>query len=147
MHSSSFVVSSFLRGRLNAPSGVRTPFFELVYTLHCCRLRAQAIVSDVALFACTQHIEERSSVWKHSWMCISQHARDDEPAIWVWVNEILLDSSNEALVFDCCIMPVERMGDAASAQLIAAVEFDNIRGDGAGIAFEKVIVLDVDGGS
>eukprot|EP00752_Nemacystus_decipiens_P011513 g10223.t1 len=55
--------------------------------------------------------------------------KTDGPAIWVWVNDILLESSNEALILDCCIMQVRRMKDAASTQLGAAIELDEIRGD------------------
>lgn len=99
----------------------------------------------MASVACTRHVEERSSCWKHPWMCISDNRRDDEPAIWVWVNDILLDSSNEALVLDCCIMPVRQMAGAFSAKLGAAVELDQFRGDGAGIQFAKVAGVGSDG--
>eukprot|EP00752_Nemacystus_decipiens_P011512 g10222.t1 len=79
--------------------------------------------------------------WAHSfhpWVCISENRRDDEPAVWVWVNEILLDSSNEALVLDCCVMPVRKMAGAVSARLGAAVELDSLtRGDGTGIILPK----------
>lgn len=66
--------------------------------------------------ACERHNEDLP-FWKHPWVCMADSHSDDEPAIWVWVNEILLDSSNEALVLDCCIMPVDRMDDPASLQL------------------------------
>ena len=106
----------------------------------------QETILAIASIAWTRHIEGRSSCWKHPWVCVSENGRDDEPAIWVWVNEILLESSNEALVLDCCIMPVGRMrDDAASVQLGAAIEIDNLSGDGAGTVYPKVIVLDVCG--
>lgn len=75
-------------------------------------------------------------------MCISESGRDDEPAIWVWVNDIVLDSGNEALILDCCVMPVGQMGDAVSAQLGVSAELDSIRRDGAGAVVLKVIILD-----
>lgn len=92
----------------------------------------------LASTACTRHVEDRSSVWKHPWLCLSENGRDDEPAIWMFVNEILLESTNEALILDCCILPVERRGSALSCQLGAAIELEQLRGDGAGIAFSKV---------
>lgn len=39
----------------------------------------------------------------------------------MWVNEILLDSTNEALVLDCCVMPEDSIGHEASLQLVAGV--------------------------
>lgn len=81
----------------------------------------------IATMACERHVEDLP-VWAHPWVCIADSHRDDEPAIWVWVNEILLDSSNEALVLDCCIMPVDRMDDAASTQLKESVAIQNISG-------------------
>lgn len=105
----------------------------------------QETILGVASVACTSHIEERSSCWKRPWICISENGRDDEPAIWVWVNGILLDSSNEGLVLDCCVMPVGRMGEATSTQLGAAIELDKLNGDGAGTVYPKVVVLDVNG--
>lgn len=54
-------------------------------------------------------------------MCITNNQRLDKPVLWVWVNEILLDSSNQALVLDCCIMPAENLGQDSSLQLGAAV--------------------------
>lgn len=96
----------------------------------------------MASVVCEGHIESRSSSWKHPWVCISESGWvDDEPAIWVWVNETLLNSSKEALVFDCLVMPVGRMRDAVSAQLGAAVEVDKIRSDGAGTIYFEVTVL------
>ncbi|CAM9230359.1 unnamed protein product [Scytosiphon promiscuus] len=70
----------------------------------------------IASTACMYHDDELP-IWTHPWVCISENRSKDEPALWVWVNEILLDSSNEALVLDCCIMPVDRMEQPASAQL------------------------------
>lgn len=71
----------------------------------------------------TEQDDEDLPVWPHPWVCIAEGHRDDGPAIWVWVNEVLLDSSNEALVLDCCVMPVSnRVGDAASAQLMESIE-------------------------
>ena len=62
-------------------------------------------------------------VWPHPWVCLTEGHRDNGPAIWIWVNEILLDSSNEALVLDCCVMPVSnRVGHAPSAQLMESIE-------------------------
>ncbi|CAM9318300.1 unnamed protein product [Ectocarpus sp. 13 AM-2016] len=43
--------------------------------------------------ACDHHDEAHASSWKHPWICITEIRRDDEPALWVWVNEILLDST------------------------------------------------------
>lgn len=77
-------------------------------------------------------------MWKHPWVCLSENHLDDEPALWVFVNEILLDSSNEALILDCCILPVERRGGAVSTQLGAAVEIEQLRGNGVGIAGSTV---------
>lgn len=74
-------------------------------------------------------------------MCITENRRDDEPALWVWVNEILLDSTNEALILDCCVMLADRMDSAASIQLGTALELDDIQGRGAGIRFPKVSIV------
>ncbi|CAM9617444.1 unnamed protein product [Hapterophycus canaliculatus] len=70
----------------------------------------------IASTVCTLH-EDELPIWTHPWVCVSENHRNDEPALWVWVNEVLLDSSNEALVLDCCIMPVDRLDEAASTQL------------------------------
>lgn len=55
-------------------------------------------------------------------ICITEARK---PALWVWVYNILLDSSNEALVLDCCFMPVDDTSDAASAKLSGAAESAN----------------------
>lgn len=75
---------------------------------------------DIATSACATH-DDDSPVWKHSWVCITVNQRQDEPALWVWVNEILLDPSNQALVLDCCVVPVDRMSHEASLRLGAAI--------------------------
>ncbi|CAM9120897.1 unnamed protein product [Ectocarpus sp. 6 AP-2014] len=78
----------------------------------------------IASMACTYHQDELP-VWTHPWVCISDNHRFDQPAIWLWVNEILLDSSNEALILDCCVMPVARMDDPVSAQLRETIELQD----------------------
>ena len=80
----------------------------------------QESLSDIAASACATNNDD-NSIWKHEWACITNNQRRDEPALWVWVNDILLDSSNEALVLDCCIMPVDSMDHEASLQLDAVV--------------------------
>lgn len=67
----------------------------------------------IASFACGEHNEDRP-VWKHPWVCVADTCDDSKRALWVWVNGVLLDSSNEALVLDCCIMPVNGIGDAST---------------------------------
>lgn len=74
-------------------------------------------------------------------MCITENRRDDEPALWVWVNEILLDPTNEALILDCCVMLADRMDSPASMQLGIALELEDIYGRGTGICFPKVNVV------
>ncbi|CAB1098062.1 unnamed protein product [Ectocarpus sp. CCAP 1310/34] len=91
--------------------------------------------------ACEHHDEAHASSWKHPWMCITENRRDDEPALWVWVNEILLDSTNEALILDCCVMLADRMDSAASILLGTALELDIIQGRGAHIRFPKVSIV------
>lgn len=90
----------------------------------------------IASTVCKRHVEDGRG-WEHPWVCITDGNDMDQPALWVWVNEILLDSSNEALVLDCCVMLVDRFGGEASTQLGAAIELDEIHG-GAGIFFAKV---------
>ena len=80
----------------------------------------QESIRDIAASACATHKEDRST-WKHGWSCITNDQRHDGPALWVWVNEILLDSTNQALVLDCCILPVDRMDHEASLQLGIAI--------------------------
>lgn len=87
--------------------------------------------------ACMHHSEDRSS-WKHNWMCLTEYRADRNPAIWVYVNEILLESTNEALILDCCIMPVDRLGDVASAQHGSALEVNQFLCGEAGVQFMKV---------
>lgn len=71
--------------------------------------------------------EDELPVWPHPWVCLTEGHRDNGPAIWIWVNEILLDSSNEALVLDCCVMPVSnRVGHAPSAQLMESIELQGL---------------------
>ncbi|CAM9211239.1 unnamed protein product, partial [Laminaria digitata] len=74
----------------------------------------------IAASACATHNEDNPT-WKHEWACITNTERHDEPTLWVWVNEILLDPSNQALVLDCCIMPVDSMLHEASLKLDAVV--------------------------
>lgn len=87
----------------------------------------------IASMACTHHQDELP-VWTHPWVCISENHRFDQPALWLWVNEILLDSSNEALILDCCVMPVARMDDPVSAQLRETIELQ----DGPSFVASKV---------
>lgn len=83
----------------------------------------------------TEHHDEDLPVWAHPWVCIAENHDEDGPAIWVWANEVLLDSSNEALVLDCCVMPVlNRVSDAAAAQLMESIYIQ----DGATIMAVKV---------
>eukprot|EP00752_Nemacystus_decipiens_P005603 g5071.t1 len=71
----------------------------------------------------TEKDDDDLPVWPHPWVCLTEAHRDDGPAIWIWLNEVLLDSSNEALVLDCCVMPVSnRIGHAATAQLMESIE-------------------------
>lgn len=105
-------------------------------------MNAQEAMLAIVSTPCESHTEDRSSCWKHRWVCIREaEGRDDDKAIWIWVNEILLEPSNEAVVVDCCVMPVGRIGDTVSTQLGAAVEFDKIRGDEAGVMFWEVPVV------
>lgn len=86
---------------------------------------------------CKNHNEDRPG-WKHPWVCITERGELGNRAIWIWVNDVLLDSSNEALMLDCCIISVERMVDAASARLGAAIDEDNDEEGGPGIYFVEV---------
>lgn len=86
----------------------------------------QETLLAIASTSCTHH-DDKLPVWTHKWVCVSDNHRRDEPALWVWVNEILLDSSNEALVLDCCIMPVDRLDDAASAQLMLQLDLSSLK--------------------
>ncbi len=66
----------------------------------------------------SKHHKRDFPVWPGPWVCIAEDRdRHDIPAIWIWVNEILLDSSNEALLLDCCVLPVDRLGDEVCSQL------------------------------
>lgn len=94
---------------------------------------AQESFMVIASMACTHHKDELP-VWTHPWVCISEKHRFDQPALWLWVNEILLDSSNEALILDCCVMPVARMDDPVSAQLRETIELQ----DGPSFVASKV---------
>ena len=68
---------------------------------------------------CETHAENRP-FWKHPWFCLTEKSKDvDGPCLWVWVNNILLDSSNEALILDCCVTLVERVANPVSFQLCA----------------------------
>ena len=67
--------------------------------------------------ACKSHVEN-GPFWKHSWLCLRETSDGgDGSSLWVWVNNVLLDSSNEALVLDCCVTFVERMVDPVFRRL------------------------------
>lgn len=79
--------------------------------------------------------EEDLRVWKRPMMCLTddnQHPARS-PTIWLWISDILLDSNNQALVLDCCIMPVTGRHDPQSMQLGGALAQDKYE-----IAFVKV---------
>lgn len=101
-----------------------------------CTTNPQKSFLHIAAAVCEHHSEDRSG-WKHPWVCITEGGDPGKRAIWVWVDGILLDSSNEALILDCCIMPVDRMVDAASARLGKAVAQDNYD-CGPGVSFVEV---------
>ncbi|CAM9233644.1 unnamed protein product [Ectocarpus fasciculatus] len=116
--------------------GLPTPGSEIVDPVFLgLKEEILAIISTV----CDHHDEARTSSWKHPWMCITENRRGDEPALWVWVNEILLDPTNEALILDCCVMLADRMDSPASMQLGTALELEDIHGRGTGIRFPKAV--------
>lgn len=53
-------------------------------------------------------------------MRIVDKCNGSEPATWVWVSDVLMDSGNEATVLDCCIMPKYQMDAAPSLRISAA---------------------------
>lgn len=62
--------------------------------------------------------------WKHPWICLTKRPGNyDSPSLWLWVNNILLDSSNEALVVDCCILLASSRVSPAFIRLGAALEY------------------------
>lgn len=62
--------------------------------------------------------DESRPFWKHAWICLTETADShDRPSLWIWVNNILLDSSNEAIVLDCCVFPVDPLDGEASSWL------------------------------
>lgn len=63
-------------------------------------------------------------MWKHPWICLTKKSENhDGRSLWLWVNDILLDSSNEALVLDCCILFVSSLANPASIRLGAALDY------------------------
>lgn len=92
----------------------------------------------LASLTCTYHVEDRPT-WTHPWICLTESQMGDKPALWVWVNEILLDSNNEALILDCCVMPVNRLGNETSVRHGVAVELDQLFGGVAGVRNLQVI--------
>lgn len=76
----------------------------------------------IAETACTSNRDSRSP-WTRAWVCVSDTHHSGDSAVWIWVNEVLLDSSNEAVVLDCCVMPVEHLGDAVSVRLREYIEY------------------------
>ena len=66
---------------------------------------------------CKTHVENHP-FWKHSWLCLTEKSDSGNgPSLWVWVNNFLLDSSNEALVLDCCVILVEHPSNPVFRQL------------------------------
>ncbi|CBN79557.1 conserved unknown protein [Ectocarpus siliculosus] len=127
---------SFTPAERSMREGLPTPNSEIIDPVI---LGLKEEILAIISTACDHHEEAHASSWKHPWMCITENRRDDEPALWVWVNEILLDSTNEALILDCCVMLADRMDSAASIQLGTALELEEIQGRGAGIRFSKAV--------
>lgn len=91
----------------------------------------------LAANACEHHNQERSS-WKHPWVCIMERSGSyKDLVLWVWVNDILLESSNEALILDCCVMPTHRLTEA-SVRHGTAVELGKYQAGGAGVHYTEV---------
>lgn len=86
--------------------------------------RLQEILFRIVSIACSRHAENRP-VWKRPWFHLKTSHAKDQRVLWLFVNDVLLDSSNEALVLDCCIMPVERMDLGASRQLRDFIELSS----------------------
>lgn len=85
------------------------------------RLRQESFLAVIST-AITSHTENGRG-WNRSWALVADPDNHSEPAIWIWVNDLLLDSSNEALVIDCCVLPVACVGDALSLQLQRSAQF------------------------
>ncbi|CAM9358762.1 unnamed protein product [Scytosiphon promiscuus] len=96
----------------------------------------------ISAIACENHSDDRPG-WKHPWVCITEGSDRGKRAIWIWVNGILLDSSNEALILDCCVLPVDRMIDDVSARLGFAVAQDNGQ-SGPGVSLIEASTKEVD---
>lgn len=78
---------------------------------------------------------------KHPCVSITYNCDGTERASWVWVNSILLDSSNEALVLDCCVMPMnDSVCDAASSQIAAAIVGSGVF-DASDVVFKVIMIF------
>ncbi|CAN0267812.1 unnamed protein product, partial [Ectocarpus sp. 12 AP-2014] len=100
----------------------RNGVFKLNTTVDAALLGLKESFLAVISTAITSHTENGRG-WSRSWALVKDPDNHSEPAIWIWVNDLLLDSSNEALVIDCCVLPVACVGDALSLKLQRSAQF------------------------
>ncbi|CAM9288454.1 unnamed protein product [Ectocarpus fasciculatus] len=96
--------------------------FKLNTTVDAALLGLKESVLAVTRSATTSHTENGPG-WNRTWTLVEDPDYYGEPAIWIWVNDLLLDSSNEALVVDCCVLPVACRSDELSEKLHCSLQF------------------------
>lgn len=69
-----------------------------------------------------QHHDEGRPIRKNPCVRLTETQSASDPDIWLWVDEVLLDSRNEALVPDYCVVPVDQMSDEAGVELGSAIQ-------------------------
>lgn len=89
---------------------------------YICHIRQESLLAIVSK-VCEMHRDNRP-FWKHPWICLANKPGNlNIYCLWLWVNDILLDSSNEALVIDCCILLDNSIMNIASVRLGTALDY------------------------